>query len=859
MEDVISELSGGHIDGVQTRFPLVSAISSVTPRRIILSDDDDDDDFVRQGGRRRQRELDRKPRKRKFKDSKFMNTEQDAISGREFLSRAKVVLSEAMKAILEGSEGPTLPRSLITLQGLSEAVSSDKEYAAAFYALGDKVFNDQLLPRFAASILSVRGKEVDTFVNLFDMWNLRVWNLKLVFLILDNSPTFRTTDSRRKMEPYWMLRFGKSLFESAKEISLDSAIFDPDESKTRNRILLNFCDLVEEFLSLPPLQEQQLQAITLSLKCFFEVLGKLKAYHALLGEENKVMTPILERCMGKVCTDLRDRWISIGTEKYLKNVQVVYERIESLRHILNRHNEVNYDLFIGAAISPLLNTSKAQVEILERAFDEPEKYPTELKFVYEQYDSENWDMDVLSDMFSKSLEVSLHELLVKQIADPKNVRGPSCPPLIRAVLNLWRPFISLLKSGFNSNREFSKKISKASERVVWELDNCANLVAEALLQYIYGLLMDKWRGMSKEQKVEALSSGSTEDSLKSILTSETYMIFGMIPDRKRFLFDRYKMMLGRRLLHNRFIKPLESKEDKFDALEAEKYVLNCLRSHFGRDYLEGMYGMIDDVVESNVTLGKFTHEADSPIELAICCVNEYNWKEPPESQPVIIPKVLQPLAEQFKARILMQGPVKFDWKLFLHRVTIDIHFGPGSTQAVECSIYQAAILLSFEDSEVLSFEQLLTTTGMERPFLAAHLKVLTRANFDLLLTANGDYKINSLYKSSKRIVRLPTHISGGRKRREDAAFKRTGTERDEKEMLSMRLQAFITRTLKGSGPMKHDKLMVEVLKHLAEESVAFTETLRDSSIQNHFKKILGGLINDGFIARHGDDAYRYLP
>ncbi|QPG75864.1 hypothetical protein FOA43_003248 [Brettanomyces nanus] len=796
-----------------------------------------------------------RPRKRRITDSSEGESSEEVQSRLKYFEGAKALLPQAFEEIIRGKTTSQLQRSLVELQHLCQSMAEDEEFIHSLCLKGNEIFDDELLSSFQDKLISTEDDPMTAFVEMYSDWYLRVQRLQQVFLILDNSRVFRRSYLERPLIAYWMLKFSAGIIESRQRNPADITLFDMEESRTRNNILLGLCDLLKELLQSPPYIFESPKGVIFDR--FLTIMQDLRIFHSQVDSSNDtVLIATLSLCFKKAASDLRDNWLSLAAEDYLGHCENAYNQIVIIIDMLGSRlgdkftHEIN--LFGESAMSILIKSEQVQTRILTILFPDFLNNHAPCAFLYKVYSVNVWDIVPLVELFCESVSTYLHGWLQEQMLSCQKASKDKSYSIIESLIEYIRSVSAAIEIAFKGEQRFIFHFSTTCEKTVADIDHCDEFIAESLVHYIFG-------------RMSADSSDKTISSQDQELWSYIMKILVMIPDKKRMFLSRYKMLLSRRLLHSSFITPYSNTNDEPACLWREKRLLEMLQENFGVDYTESLNKMIGDLSHSNKVLYQFRRKVHTPVKLSFCCLNSSNWRPPPGNRRVNIPDCLRGIADKYEAMLSQENPVIFDWKFYLHRVTIAITFDvsdPSSCQTVQCSIYQAAILLAFEGIDILDKVSLLTTTGMEENFLDANLKYLTDGSYKVMLQTDNNYMINDSFKCDKKIVKLSTNISSSvQSTTEIPVAVRTGTERDPVEMLTARLRAFMMRTLKNLGPRKHERLTAEVLESLSKDRVDFEEILKNSgrSFTTLIKETVEQLIGEEFIRRDDTDGYKYIP
>ena len=198
------------------------------------------------------------------------------------------------------------------------------------------------------------------------------------------------------------------------------------------------------------------------------------------------------------------------------------------------------------------------------------------------------------------------------------------------------------------------------------------------------------------------------------------------------------------------------------------------------------------------------------------------------------------------------GNRKMTWHHELGIATITAHF-PSGTKDLDVTLFQAVVLVLFNDSAQLTFREILDQTKLEEDELKRTMQSLALSKTRVLVKQPGGreimrddvFSVNDAFESKSRKVHIPTIRATAQIERED---KRAHEEIDGLRVYA--LDSAIVRYMKQHKTAQHTKLQMAV----AEDVKRFKPTNR--MIQQR----IDDLIAKDYMERDPDDkkVYKYL-
>ncbi|AOW03975.1 Cullin [Yarrowia lipolytica] len=349
---------------------------------------------------------------------------------------------------------------------------------------------------------------------------------------------------------------------------------------------------------------------------------------------------------------------------------------------------------------------------------------------------------------------------------------------------------------------------------------------------------------------------TTEDFDLEAKLENAIVIFRFLEEKDAFQ-KHYTRNLARRLVYN------SSASD-----DAERSMVNKLKNECGMEYTGKLNKMFQDISVSGELQEEFKERVQQKRQDAAASGGEANlvdfsptiiaegcWPLPSVKDGFRLPNDLTKTYEAFTQyyQAKHQGR-KLKWLWNFTKGDVKIHTkGSKIGYSVTASIYQIAILLAYNDADVLSVADLQEITGLSNTYLHGSLHLILKSKFLLVEGVSGDPKdveltpetrivFNQDFKSKK--IRI--NINGVIKTEAKAEAEETkkAIEEDRKWFL----QATIVRVMKARKTLKHTALVQETI---VQSKKRFHPKIGE------IKKVIDDLIEREYLTRIEQDKYEY--
>jgi len=401
---------------------------------------------------------------------------------------------------------------------------------------------------------------------------------------------------------------------------------------------------------------------------------------------------------------------------------------------------------------------------------------------------------------------------------------------VENILDVHRKYRQLILEVFLGDQQFIGALDKACTAVINHREPKQQAKApELLAKYCDTLLKKSQKGISESE---------IDDKLNNSITVFKYL------DDKDVFQKFYSRNLGKRLIHQ-----------QSHSMDLEEAMINRLKQACGFEFTNKFHRMFTDISLAEDLNGKFTdfivnEKVDVGINYFVRVLQQGAW---PLSQnnlsPLNIPVELEKTVSMYEKFYAKQfNGRKLTW---LHHLSNgDIKLGYLSkTYIINMTTFQMSILLLFEKSDSLSYNELKNATKISDDQFPRHVQSLLEAKLLTCSTSelNDESVIGLNMKYSNK--RTKFRIAGTVQKETPQEVEQThhAVEEDRK----MYLQAAIVRIMKSRKVLKHNQLIQEVL---SQSKARFAPSI------SMIKKCVESLIDKTYIERtpNSTDEYSYM-
>ncbi|KAI9751877.1 MAG: late secretory pathway protein avl9 [Chaenotheca gracillima] len=418
--------------------------------------------------------------------------------------------------------------------------------------------------------------------------------------------------------------------------------------------------------------------------------------------------------------------------------------------------------------------------------------------------------------------------------------GESLEPkvYVDALLEVHTQYQSLVNQAFVGESEFVRSLDNACREFVNRNEVCksgSTRSPELLAKYTDTLLKK--------------STKSTEESDLENMLTQIMTVFKYIEDKDVFQ-KFYSRMLAKRLVHT------SSASD-----DAETSMISKLKEACGFEYTNKLQRMFQDIQISkdlNSAYKDFVDQVLDDEDLRKAVDTHFHilgtgfWPLSPPNTPFAPPEVIIKTYERFqKFYFEKHSGRKLTWLWNLCKGDLKANYIRGAKvpYTLQVSTYQMAILLLFNDSDVISYEEMEKTTCLTRDILDPSLGIIIKAKV-LLAEPEGakiepgtSFRLNYDFKSKKIRVNLNIAVKSEQKQEVEDTHK---TIEDDRKLL---MQSAIVRIMKSRKKMKHVNLVQETISQITSR---FTPKVSD------IKKCIDILLEKEYLERLDGEELGYL-
>ena len=438
-----------------------------------------------------------------------------------------------------------------------------------------------------------------------------------------------------------------------------------------------------------------------------------------------------------------------------------------------------------------------------------------LSKIYKLYQDSKECVEIIKNIFSNHINDKILSLLNQYDNIKKDYYN-----FFEYLINTNSFYNKIVLICFNDNTDFHKILFKCNTSLFNKYIN-DNPIILYFIMYI--------NSIAKNNKIDI-----------TILYEKLNLImklFKTINNKDTFI-EIYQNYLSDRLLFNRC----------FD-IDIEKYIITQIKLECGTSITSKIERMFNDYLkfsDTNSNFKNYCHENNIlvPFEFKSSVLTNGSWPTF-HQESLILPTEIMRLKEDFTKYYLTQNKShKLIWK---HQMD-DIHLKAvynNSNYYINCNVYQALVLLLFNNNNSLNYNTIISNTGIDKDIINRILHSLTRSKYKLLLKSNSDnsiseseiFSLNKDFKDKSKRLKIPCPNLDIKYKKEKVDLNRT-----------MTLDASIVRIMKSRKTIKHNDLISEVLSQIK----LFSPNIAD------IKRRIEGLIDREYIERDEMGTYKYV-
>ena len=318
------------------------------------------------------------------------------------------------------------------------------------------------------------------------------------------------------------------------------------------------------------------------------------------------------------------------------------------------------------------------------------------------------------------------------------------------------------------------------------------------------------------------------------------------------VFEKYyKQHLAKRLLNG-----------KSSSDDAERSLLGKLKVECGYQFTSKLESMFNDIRTSSETMSEFKAWLEDTgrsinVDLAVQVLTTGAWPSSGNSQQGAcnLPRELDACCEQFREYYdSAHSGRKLTWQTSMGTAEIRATFGTKKHE-ISCSTHQMVVLMLLNDSESLTYEQILESSGIPDSELKRIMQSMTVVKGKNVLKKDPSHKeilstdiftVNDNFTSKLYKIKIGTNTAA---RENDA--ERIETREKVEEDRKPQIEAAIVRVMKSRKVLQHNDIVAEVTRQLSSR-------FNPSPIL--IKKRIESLLDREYIERDTTDRtlYRYI-
>lgn len=273
--------------------------------------------------------------------------------------------------------------------------------------------------------------------------------------------------------------------------------------------------------------------------------------------------------------------------------------------------------------------------------------------------------------------------------------------MLSELLKMKAKLDNIWENAFTKNEQFGYTLKDAFESFI---NQRQNKPAELIAKYL-------------DSKLRSGAKGESEDEIEDLI--DKVMVLFRFVNSKDVFEAFYKKDLAKRLLFSRSA-----------SFDAEKSIISKLKAECGTQFSSKLEGMFKDIELSHdvVTAFRQSKESRDPrmgnVELNVFVLTMGYWPNYPPCE-VKLPKELSEHQEVFKGFYLSryQGR-RLLWQPNLAQCLVRASFPQAGRKELSVSLFQAMVLLLFNDCDELTYSEIKENTGIEASELERTLQSL---------------------------------------------------------------------------------------------------------------------------------------
>ncbi|CAI9783451.1 unnamed protein product [Fraxinus pennsylvanica] len=348
------------------------------------------------------------------------------------------------------------------------------------------------------------------------------------------------------------------------------------------------------------------------------------------------------------------------------------------------------------------------------------------------------------------------------------------------------------EESFFKNEAFGNTIKDAFEHLI---NLRQNRPAELIAKFV-------------DEKLRAGNKGTSEEELEGTL-DKVLVLFRFIQGKDVFEAF-YKKDLAKRLLLGRSA-----------SIDAEKSMITKLKTECGSQFTNKLEGMFKDIELSKEINESFRQSSQarsklpSGIEMSVHVLTTGYWPTYPPMD-VRLPHELNMYQDIFKEFYLSKySGRRLMWQNSLGQCVLKSEFSKGKKE-LAVSLFQAVVLMLFNDAQKFSFQDIKESTGIEDTELRRTLQSLACGKFRILqkIPKGRDVEDNDSFEFNDQFTAPLYRIKVNAIQMKETVEENTSTTEKVFQDRQYQVDAAIVRIMKTRKVLSHTLLITELFQQL---------------------------------------------
>ncbi|KAL9914907.1 cullin 4 isoform 2-T5 [Glossina fuscipes fuscipes] len=499
---------------------------------------------------------------------------------------------------------------------------------------------------------------------------------------------------------------------------------------------------------------------------------------------------------------------------------------EYLQHVEKRLNEENQRLlhYLDSSTKyPLIYTVEKELiaehltQILQKGLDTllEENRLSDLTLLYSLLNRVKNGTAELCGNFNGYIKKKGRTIVI----DPEKDKN-----MVQDLLDFKDKMDVIVRTCFEHNEKFTNSLREAFE---FFINQRANKPAELIAKYV-------------DMKLRAGNKEATEEELEQIL-DKIMVLFRFIHGKDVFEAF-YKKDLAKRLLVG-----------KSASVDAEKSMLSKLKQECGGGFTSKLEGMFKDMELSrdiNIAFKQYVVNMDgevTSIDLTVNILTMGYWPTYPLTEVNMPTQLVKPQQVFNKFYLAKHSGRKLQWQPTLGNCVLKARFDGGPKELL-VSLFQALVLLLFNEKDNLAFEEILAATNIEDGELRRTLQSLAcgRARVISKEPKGREVEDGDQFHYNNEFTNKLFRIKINQIQMKETTEEQKATEERVFQDRQYQIDAAIVRIMKMRKTLSHNLLITELFNQL-------TFPVKPADL----KKRIESLIDRDYMERDKDNQNQY--